>query len=250
VLHTRAEGFLAPGQDVKLEVTFHPTAVNPDIRVEQLRCRLTGSAGALAALPEPPPAASSGGSAGRQAPAPQALQTIPDLLLTLTGTCSASEPVGEPVVFRCKVRASTSKALRLDNTSSANWQLRPIISHEFWSGPEFVQVPAGGSAEYALVYKPLAMTPPGEGQPHKGSVFFPLPDGSGLLYVLHGQVRPQATHVCCRSSGRLSMDATAHAASRPACLRSLPPCRRSSPRLRPSSSSACPPRRSTRRRCV
>jgi hydrocephalus-inducing protein len=51
-----------------------------------------------------------------------------------------------------------------------------------------VQVPAGGSAEYTLVYKPLTMTP-AEGQPHEGSVFFPIPDGSGLLYKLYGQVR-------------------------------------------------------------
>lgn len=50
-----------------------------------------------------------------------------------------------------------------------------------------VQVPAGGSAEYPLVYKPLTMTP-AEGPPHEGNVFFPIPDGSGLLYKLHGQV--------------------------------------------------------------
>lgn len=54
-----------------------------------------------------------------------------------------------------------------------------------------MQVPAGGSAEYTLVYKPLTMTP-AEGQPHEGSVFFPIPDGSGLLYKLYGQVRLRA----------------------------------------------------------
>jgi hydrocephalus-inducing protein len=53
-------------------------------------------------------------------------------------------------------------------------------------------VPAGGSAEYTLVYKPLTMTP-AEGQPHEGSVFFPIPDGSGLLYKLYGQVREALT---------------------------------------------------------
>lgn len=51
-----------------------------------------------------------------------------------------------------------------------------------------VQVPAGGCAEYTLMYRPLTMTPT-EGQPHEGSVFFPKPDGSGLLYKLYGQVR-------------------------------------------------------------
>lgn len=176
-----AEGFLAAGQDVKLEVSFHPTTVNPDIRVEQLRCKLTGSVGMPAAE----------GAAGAGAAAPTAalpLQSIPDLLLTLTGACSASEPVEEPVAFRCNVRTSATKSIRLENPSSSSWQLRPVVSHEFWSGAEFVHVPAGGSADYTLCYKPLTMTA-GEGQPHKGSVFFPLPDGSGLLYVLHGQVR-------------------------------------------------------------
>lgn len=115
------------------------------------------------------------------------LQKMPDLLLTLTGACAASEATGEPVVFKCMVRTSTSKSIRLDNPTSANWQLRPVISNDFWSGPEFLQVPAGSSAEYSLLYKPLTMTP-GEGQPHQGSVFFPLPDGSGLLYIVHGQV--------------------------------------------------------------
>jgi hydrocephalus-inducing protein len=85
------------------------------------------------------------------------------------------------------VRSSTSKSIKLENHTSSNWQLRPVISNDFWSGAEFLQVPAGGSAEYSLLYKPLTMTQ-AEGQPHQGSVFFPLPDGSGLLYILHGQV--------------------------------------------------------------
>lgn len=172
------DGFLAPGQDVKLEVSFHPTAVNPDIRLEQLRCKLSGSAAVAAA------AADASAAAG---PATVSLQKLPDLLLTLTGACAATEATGEPVLFKCMVRSSTSKSIKLENPTSSNWQLRPVISNEFWSGAEFLQVPAGSSAEYGLLYKPLTMTP-AEGQPHQGTVFFPLPDGSGLLYNLHGQV--------------------------------------------------------------
>lgn len=174
-----AEGFLAPGQDVKLEVSFHPTAINPDIRLEQLRCKLSGSAA--------PTTAAADASAAASSPATVSLQKLPDLLLNLTGACAASEATGEPVVFKCMVRASTSKSIKLQNPTSSNWQLRPVINNDFWTGAEFVQVPAGGSAEYTLCYKPLTMTP-AEGQPHQGSVFFPLPDGSGLLHVLHGQV--------------------------------------------------------------
>lgn len=36
------DGFLPPGRDVKLEVTFHPTVVSQDIRVERVRCQVDG----------------------------------------------------------------------------------------------------------------------------------------------------------------------------------------------------------------
>jgi hydrocephalus-inducing protein len=116
-----ADGFLAPGQDVKLEVTFHPTAVNADIRVERIHCRLLNSAGSSAAD-------AAGGAAASS-----------DLLLTLTGACVQSEAAGE-LTFKCNVRTSTSKSITLSNSSSTNWQLRPAIQNEFWSGPEFLQV--------------------------------------------------------------------------------------------------------------
>jgi len=53
-----------------------------------------------------------------------------------------------------------------------------------WYDPGSV---GGCSAEYQLLYKPLTMTP-ADGPSHQGSVFFPIPDGSGLLYKLLGQV--------------------------------------------------------------
>lgn len=131
-----AEGFLAPGQDVKLEVSFHPTEVNSDIRVEHLPCQLYTSSTAV-------DGGSSSASAGSGSAAVDSC-TRPglgsDLLLTLTGACVDSEAVGEPVVFRCNVRTSASKAIQLRNTSSTNWQLRPVIQNEFWSGAEFLQV--------------------------------------------------------------------------------------------------------------
>jgi hydrocephalus-inducing protein len=118
-----ADGFLAPGQDVKLEVTFHPTAVNADIRVERIHCRLLNSAGSGSSTAD-----AAGGAAASS-----------DLLLTLTGACVQSEAAGE-LTFKCNVRTSTSKSIALSNSSSTNWQLRPAIKNEFWSGPEFLQV--------------------------------------------------------------------------------------------------------------
>ncbi len=37
-----AEGYLAPQQDVKLDVTFHPGGVDPDIRLQGLVCKVGG----------------------------------------------------------------------------------------------------------------------------------------------------------------------------------------------------------------
>ncbi len=63
---------------------------------------------------------------------------------------------------------------------------RPRPTHP----PTPQQVPAGGRADYPLTYRPLTMSAPEA--PHEGSVFFPIPDGSGLLYRLVGQVRAAA----------------------------------------------------------
>jgi hypothetical protein len=37
-----SEGFVSPNQDVKLEITFHPTQLDPDIRVERVKCTIEG----------------------------------------------------------------------------------------------------------------------------------------------------------------------------------------------------------------
>lgn len=91
---------------------------------------------------------------------------------------------------RCNVRSSCSKSITLHNTSSSAWQLHPVIQNNMWSGPEFLKVPAAGKAEYNMTYKPVTMS--GPDTPHEGSVFFPIPDGTGLLYRLAGQVRTGA----------------------------------------------------------
>lgn len=56
------------------------------------------------------------------------------------------------------------------------------------------QVPAGGSADYPITYHPVTMASPSN--PHEGSAFFPLPDGSGLLYRLSGQVGRLGGQAC------------------------------------------------------
>ena len=44
-------------------------------------------------------------------------------------------------------------------------------------------VPAYETVEYNLVYKPLNKTTEGD----SGTIFFPIPDGSGIVYKLQGK---------------------------------------------------------------
>lgn len=96
-----ADGFLAPGQDVKLDVTFHPTEVNPDVRVDKVRLKVEGGE---------------------------------DGALTLTGACINTAAQPEAVAFACNVRASATQSVTISNTSSTPWSLRPVVQNEFFSG--------------------------------------------------------------------------------------------------------------------
>ncbi|KAG2489301.1 hypothetical protein HYH03_012133 [Edaphochlamys debaryana] len=147
-----ADGFLAPGQDVKLDVTFHPSAVNPDVRIDKVRLKVEGG---------------------------------PDQTLTLTGACIATAAQPEVVTLSCNVRASTSQAITISNPSSSAWSLRPVVQNDFFSGPESLAVAPNSKASYPITFRPLTMSTPD--QPHEGSVFFPIPDGTGLLYRLVGR---------------------------------------------------------------
>ncbi|GFS07093.1 hydrocephalus-inducing protein-like [Elysia marginata] len=64
------------------------------------------------------------------------------------------------------------------------WNLKPIIDGEQWTGPVTFTVEPQQTKAYELTYRPLTMTT--ENKKHLGSIFFPLPDGSGLLFNLTG----------------------------------------------------------------
>jgi len=146
-----SEGFVAPNQDVKLEITFHPTSLDPDIRVERVRCVVEG-----------------GG----------------ELALTLTGSCAAQEAQEGKLEFRTAVRRTAAQSVTIKNTTIKAWHLKPTIQNDFWSGAEFLEVPAGKEAQYVLTYAPLAMST--ADAPHNGTVFFPMPDGTAILHALEG----------------------------------------------------------------
>ena len=107
-----------------------------------------------------------------------------DSFLTLTGACSQTQAQATTLDFKAAVRGSSSQTLTLANPSVTPWQLKPVIQNDCWSGPEVLMVPAGAEAAYAITYRPLSMST--QEKQHEGSVFFPIPDGTGLLYKLSG----------------------------------------------------------------
>ncbi|KAI8854494.1 hypothetical protein BC829DRAFT_429292 [Chytridium lagenaria] len=140
------EGYISPGMDISLEITFHPVEINQDIRYENLIGNVEGTS---------------------------------PLYLTLTGMC-IPQPIQNDIL---KFSIPPSN---LRTKTSIPWHIRPIIENEHWSGAECIDIEPGQSKAYDLTFTPLEMVGSGDGGRHEGSIFFPLPDGSGTLYKLYG----------------------------------------------------------------
>ncbi|BFI31149.1 hydrocephalus-inducing protein [Marchantia polymorpha subsp. ruderalis] len=144
------EGYLAPHQVAVLEVSFHPTAVHPDIRIERIHCVITGGE---------------------------------TQFLTIQGGCMEHDPPVETFSFVAPVRSIDSKTVQLKNITDKPWLLCPKIENRYWSGPCTIEVPARQTVGYIITFHPMTMS---QGASHKGSITFPLPDGSALYYKLEG----------------------------------------------------------------
>lgn len=147
------EGFITTGMDVTFDVIFAPKEINDDIRYDNLRCFLEGG-------PHKP------------------------VTLTLTGICKPVPAPKDAQHFSTSVRSSETKNLYIANKTSQHWQLKPIIEADWWIGPVTFTVEPQQTKPYPVTYRPLEMTQ--EGKKHTGTIFFPLPDGTGLLYNLIG----------------------------------------------------------------
>ncbi|XP_033920410.1 hydrocephalus-inducing protein-like [Melopsittacus undulatus] len=146
------KGYISPGMDVPLVVTFRPSKLSQAVQYEGLRCFIQGS---------------------------EALQ------LTLAGSCVEAPGPKETLTFSCHVRERQSQTILLSNPSSEAWTLQPIIEGKYWKGPEFIHLEARQKEKvYQVTYRPLTMS--SENKKHQGSIFFPLPDGTGLRYHLEG----------------------------------------------------------------
>ncbi|XP_078068146.1 hydrocephalus-inducing protein-like [Mustelus asterias] len=150
------EGYISPGMHVSLEVAFHPAKVHADLRLENVQCFIEG---------------------------------FTPLQLYLTGSCVTATAMKEVINFSCQVRTTQVHGIVLVNRTNQVWNLQPLIDGEYWIGPKSIVIqPHQQNQTYEITYRPLSMTM--DGKKHQGSVFFPLPDGTGMLYMLYGIAEP------------------------------------------------------------
>ncbi|XP_059006937.1 hydrocephalus-inducing protein homolog [Mustela lutreola] len=146
------EGYITAGMEVSFEVTYHPTEVGKESLYKNLLCFIQGGN---------------------------------PLSLTLSGVCVGPPAVKEVVNFTCQVRSKHTQTIMLSNRTNQTWNLHPIFEGEHWEGPEFITLePHQQNKPYEITYRPRTMNL--ENRKHQGTLFFPLPDGTGWLYVLHG----------------------------------------------------------------
>ncbi|KAH6569465.1 hypothetical protein BASA62_004836 [Batrachochytrium salamandrivorans] len=139
--------------EIPLEISFHPTQINPDIRYENIPCEIDG---------------------------------VQSTHLTLTGICIPQPAQNDTIKFSTPVRSPDMRSIHLSNKTSSTWHIKPIIEGNFWHGSEMITVEAGQTKGYDITFIPLETNGMGEGERHEGTVFFPLPDGNGILYKLLG----------------------------------------------------------------
>lgn len=123
----------------------------------------------------------------------------------MMGKCVVHEgSTTQELNFSTVVRKPTTQTVPIQNPEDREWAINPTISTKsaacqgyFTAKPTLV-VPAHGSANYEVTYHPKTMTGKekhGDSDemvnvPHLGSLFFPLPNGTAILYDLKGIASP------------------------------------------------------------
>ena len=165
------KGYLSPGLEVIMLVTFHPTKTMQDCRFEGIKCEVEGGA---------------------------------SLSLDLVGTASPQKAASDQLSFSQSVRTSETKTIKLENKTAHPYDISPIMEHEYFTGPSSIAVEPGQTKLYEVTYTPLSMNQ-GQGvsrshskdDAHTGSLFFALPDGNTLMYSLVGHAgAPKAQGGC------------------------------------------------------
>eukprot|EP01060_Flectonema_neradi_P033529 TRINITY_DN5651_c0_g1_i4.p1 TRINITY_DN5651_c0_g1~~TRINITY_DN5651_c0_g1_i4.p1 ORF type:complete len:4653 (+),score=840.28 TRINITY_DN5651_c0_g1_i4:145-14103(+) len=118
------------------------------------------------------------------------------LPLSLVGVCSKRPAVAEEYSFKCSVRDTQKKTIKLTNTSTEDWSLSPALDSNNWSVTDKLHLPANQSVDVEVTYNPILMTKTRGDQTDfdKGTLFFPLPTGDPrqMMFSLIGEAAPPA----------------------------------------------------------
>lgn len=168
-------GHIPPHEDLYFEIVFHPEIINNDIRYEKVPCKIEGTE---------------------------------SLSVTLIGKCVEQlKENTKDLQFTTEVRTATTLKVTIDNQSAQAWTIKPTIStildscKDYFKGKSILEIPPKGKGDYEITYLPFTMTKESRENPndensklimhyHEASLFFPLPDGSALLYRLFGESKP------------------------------------------------------------
>jgi hydrocephalus-inducing protein len=125
-------GYINPNSNLDLEVTFHPSKADPDIRYSKVPCHIKGG---------------------------------DKLELSLMGkSVEQDTSTTEELTFSTKVRQTACLSVTVQNTEDKEWAINPTISTEgddckgYFAGKSTLVVPARGSAQYEVAYTPQTMT--------------------------------------------------------------------------------------------
>ncbi|XP_044751544.1 hydrocephalus-inducing protein homolog [Coccinella septempunctata] len=123
------------------------------------------------------------------------------LELILTGGSMNLPPPFDTLQFSAAVREEGYQKIEFKNETKDIWNTEPVFTGNYFSGAKILNVPKESSVTYQVVYSPMKLIP----SQHKGTVFFPLPNGMGRLYALEGTVLPPnpiaeiSREICCKT---------------------------------------------------
>lgn len=150
-------GIIQANAELYFEVLFHPSFISNDIRCTRVPCNIQGS--------EP-------------------------IYLTLHGSCIAPTPEStKDLKFETIVRETQAQKVQVKNNSTSKWRIEPSISttaeisKKYWTCASALEINPNTVADFEVTYRPMTMT---TDSAHQGTLFFPLPDGTALLFNLIG----------------------------------------------------------------
>lgn len=164
---TPEKGFLPANDSMYFDVSFHPNVID-NCRFA-IKCMVENS-------------------------------TPLNLTLLGRGVQQSTEAVQE-IKFETIVRTAVKNKIVIKNPTQKAWRIKANITttldawRGFFTGKEMLDVPVNGQVEYEVTYEPLSMTtnencPKIKVEYHEATLFFPLPDGTALMYNLKGKSNP------------------------------------------------------------